>query len=161
LAGVRGEPFVPARRRSAGPADDRAVIVIFSALLSSVLLLFGTGLHPVWWLTWVAPAPVLWAAARTGRWAAFGAASLTWLAGQSGMWPYFLGTVRMPFPVAVSAIVGQSLVFGLATMAFRRLVRQERPLAAAATVPVCWVCLEYLVSLALPHGAWMSLAYTQ
>ena len=44
---------------------------IVSTLLSSVLLLFGTGLHPVAWLTWFGPLPVLWLAPRTGGRAAF------------------------------------------------------------------------------------------
>ncbi|MWA04657.1 hypothetical protein F8568_030645 [Actinomadura sp. LD22] len=41
--------------------------VIVSTLLSSVLLLFGTGLHPVVALTWLGPLPVLWLAPRWRR----------------------------------------------------------------------------------------------
>ncbi|WP_131738813.1 nitrilase-related carbon-nitrogen hydrolase [Actinomadura roseirufa] len=135
--------------------------VIVSTLLSSVLLLFGTGLHPLPWLTWLAPLPVLWLAPRAGGRAAFAAASLAWCAGQSRMWSYYLGTLEMPPPAAAAIIVGSALVFGLVALAFRRLLLRDFPLTAAVTVPAAWVALEYALSLAMPHGAWLSLAYTQ
>ncbi|MFB4296500.1 nitrilase-related carbon-nitrogen hydrolase [Actinomadura sp. NTSP31] len=135
--------------------------VIVSTLLSSVLLLFGTGLHPVAWLTWLGPLPVLWLAPRVGGRAAFAAASVAWLAGQSRMWPYYLGTLEMPPPAAAGIIVGTALVFGLLVLAFRRLLLRGFPLVAALTVPAGWAALEYALSLAAPHGAWLSLAYTQ
>lgn len=134
---------------------------IVSTLLSSVLLLFGTGLHPVAWLTWFGPLPVLWLAPRTGGRAAFAAASLAWLAGQSRMWPYYLGTLEMPPPAAAGIIAGTALAFGLLALAFRRLLLRGLPLIAALTVPAGWAALEYALSVAAPHGAWLSLAYTQ
>ncbi|MBO2461002.1 nitrilase-related carbon-nitrogen hydrolase [Actinomadura violacea] len=135
--------------------------VIASTLLSSVLLLFGTGLHPVAWLTWLGPLPVLWLAPRAGGRTAFAAASLAWLAGQSRMWPYYLGTLEMPPPAAAGIIVGTALVFGLLALAFRWLLLRGFPVTAALTVPAGWASLEYALSLAAPHGAWLSLAYTQ
>ncbi|MER6817788.1 hypothetical protein ABT299_51790 [Spirillospora sp. NPDC000708] len=134
---------------------------IVSTLLSSVLLLLGTGLHPVAWLTWFGPLPVLWLAPRAGGRAAFAAASLAWLAGQSRMWPYYLGTLEMPPPAAAGIIAGTALVFGLLALAFRRLLLRGLPLLAALTVPAGWAALEYALSVAAPHGAWLSLAYTQ
>ncbi|MGW2615038.1 nitrilase-related carbon-nitrogen hydrolase [Streptomyces sp. NPDC001500] len=135
--------------------------VIVSAFASSLLLLFGTGLHPLPWLTWLAPLPVLRLAPRVGARVACCAAGLAWLLGQSRMWPYFLGALEMPLPAAGAVVVGQALVFALLTLAFRRLLLNGRPLTAAAAVPAGWVALEYVLSLALPHGAWLSLAYTQ
>ncbi|MFI5823434.1 nitrilase-related carbon-nitrogen hydrolase [Streptomyces rishiriensis] len=135
--------------------------VLVPTFVSSVLLLFGTGLHPLPWLTWLAPLPVLRLAPRVGTRLACCAAGLAWLLGQSRMWPYFLGALEMPLPAAVAVILGQALVFAVLTCAYRRLLVNGRPLAAAAAVPAGWVALEYVVSLALPHGAWLSLAYTQ
>ncbi|WP_333738621.1 apolipoprotein N-acyltransferase [Streptomyces sp. IBSBF 2806] len=135
--------------------------VIVSTFVSAVLLLFGTGLHPLPWLTWLAPLPVLRLAPRVGARVACCAAGLAWLLGQSRMWPYFLGTLGMPLPAAGAVILGQALVFALLTWAYRRLLLNGCPLTAAAAVPAGWVALEYLLSLALPHGAWLSLAYTQ
>ncbi|MFG2576899.1 nitrilase-related carbon-nitrogen hydrolase [Streptomyces sp. NPDC048481] len=135
--------------------------VTAAVISSSLMLLSGTGLHPLPWLTWLAPLPVLLLAPRVGARAAGCAAGLAWLLGQSRMWPYFVGTLEMPLPAAGAVIFGQALVFALLTRAYRRLLLDGRPLTAAVVVPAGWVALEYAVSLALPHGAWLSLAYTQ
>ena len=135
--------------------------VIASTLLSAVLLLFGTGLEPLAWLTWLAYLPVLWLAPRTGARMACCAAGLASVLGQSRMWPYFLGTLEMPLAAAGALILGQALVFALLVGVYRQLLLNGRLLTAVAAVPAGWAALEYVLSLALPHGAWLSLAYTQ
>ncbi|MGH8967187.1 MAG: hypothetical protein ACRDXB_17920, partial [Actinomycetes bacterium] len=134
---------------------------IASTVLSAVLLLFGTGLDPLPWLTWLAPLPVLWLAPRTDGRTAFAAASLAWFGGQGRMWSYYAGALEMPLPAAATIIIGTALLFGLVALAFRRLLLRGFPLTAAATLPGCWAVVEYVQSVALPHGAWLSLAYTQ
>ena len=37
---------------------------VWSGLLFAALFFVGTGLHPVWWVTWLAPLPVLLLAPR-------------------------------------------------------------------------------------------------
>lgn len=133
--------------------------IAVATLLSAALLAAGTGLHPVPWLTWLAPLPVLFMAARSGARTAFAAGSLAWLGGQTLMWHYFAGVLEMPLPVAASIILGTSALFGLAVLLFRAL--RARPWLAAPAFAAGWVAVEYGVSLALPHGAWWSLAYTQ
>ncbi|WP_051469065.1 nitrilase-related carbon-nitrogen hydrolase [Actinomadura oligospora] len=130
-------------------------------VLSGVLFAFGTGLHPVFVLTWLAPLPLLWAVARMGGRAAFAASALAWIAGQARMTPYFSGTLEMPIPVVAALLVGPALVFGGLAVVYRRLVLADRPLRAAAVFAAGWTTLEYVLSLALPHGAWWSIAYTQ
>ena len=50
----------------------KTVIECLLALLSSALALyFATGLHPFWWLMWVAPVPVLLLAPRVSTGVAF------------------------------------------------------------------------------------------
>jgi apolipoprotein N-acyltransferase len=44
---------------------------------------------------------------------------------------------------------------------FRTLIRRGRPVAAALAVPAVWTAGEYLISISQPHGAWLSLGYTQ
>lgn len=136
---------------------------ILLTLASAVLMHFGTGLHPVWWLTWLAPLPVLFLArhARTGRGTAFAAGTLVWLAGQAQMWPYFTGSLEMPPALAAALIAGPALCYGAGVLLFRTLLVRGRGLLAAAAVPAVWVTTEYVMNLAGPHGAWWSLAYTQ
>ncbi|MER6825043.1 hypothetical protein ABT352_03550 [Streptosporangium sp. NPDC000563] len=134
---------------------------ILLTLASAVLTHFGTGLHPVWWLTWLAPLPVLFLARRAGGGTAFFAGTLVWLVGQARMWPYFTGPLEMPPLLAAAFIVGPALCYGLGVLLFRTLIVRGRPLLAASAVPAVWVTAEYVMSLAAPHGAWWSLAYTQ
>ncbi|WP_248964267.1 nitrilase-related carbon-nitrogen hydrolase [Sphaerisporangium perillae] len=134
---------------------------ILLTLASAVLMHFGTGLHPVWWLTWLAPLPVLFLARRAGTGTAFAAGTLVWLAGQAQMWPYFTRTLEMPPALAAALIAGPALCYGLGMLLFRTLLVRGRPLLAAAAVPAVWVTTEYVMNLAGPHGAWWSLAYTQ
>ncbi|GAA2278050.1 hypothetical protein GCM10010149_21920 [Nonomuraea roseoviolacea subsp. roseoviolacea] len=139
----------------------RVLIPLAAALASAVLLGFGTGLHPVAWLTWLAPLPVLLAAPRVGGGPAFAAGALAWLGGQLPMWPYFTGSLEMPAPVAAGLLAVPALLFGGGVLLHRSLLARRRPLLAVLAVPALWVGVEHLMALAGPHGAWWSLAYTQ
>ncbi|MFC4008184.1 nitrilase-related carbon-nitrogen hydrolase [Nonomuraea purpurea] len=134
---------------------------VAAAALSAALFHLGTGLHPIAWFTWLAPLPMLLLAPRAGAATAPVAGFFAWAVGQAAMWPYFLNVIDMPLPAVVASQLGMALVFGLAAAAFRALLLRGRPLSAATVVPAAWVVTEYVVSLALPHGAWWSLAYTQ
>ncbi|MFI6179840.1 hypothetical protein ACIA8R_30145 [Nonomuraea sp. NPDC051191] len=139
----------------------RVLIALAAALASAVLLHFGTGLHPVAWLTWLAPLPVLLAAPRVRGGSAFAAGALAWLGGQLQWWSYFTGTIETPVPVAAGLLAGPALLYGLGVLLHRSLLARRRPLSAVLAVPALWVGVEYLMALAGPHGAWWSLAYTQ
>ena len=45
----------------------QAAIAVAAVIASGLAVFFGTGLHPVWGLTWIAPIPVLVAAAYLTR----------------------------------------------------------------------------------------------
>ncbi|WP_143078966.1 nitrilase-related carbon-nitrogen hydrolase [Nonomuraea pusilla] len=139
----------------------RVLIPLSAALASAVLLHFGTGLHPVAWLTWLAPLPVLLAAPRVRGGPAFAAGTLAWLGGQLRLWPYLTGTLEMPVAVTAGLLAGPALLFGLGVLLHRSLLARRRPLSAVLALPALWVGVEYLMALAGPHGAWWSLAYTQ
>jgi apolipoprotein N-acyltransferase len=138
-----------------------AAMATVAALLAGVLGYLGTGLHPVAALTWLAPLPVLLAAPRV-RWPlALGAAAAGWVAAQSGLWSYFAGELDMPPAVLVAVLAFYPLLAVASTALFRALLARGRPLAAALAVPAVWVTGEYVLSTAQPHGAWLSLGYTQ
>ena len=46
-------------------------LVIAAALATAAFSYFGTGLHPIWWMLWLAPVPVLAIAPRLSTSAAF------------------------------------------------------------------------------------------
>ncbi|MFD0822115.1 nitrilase-related carbon-nitrogen hydrolase [Micromonospora zhanjiangensis] len=140
----------------------RRLGVAFAATaVSATLFLFGTGLRPTPWLTWLAPLPVLVLAPRVRARVTFLAAAIAWLGGETPLWGYLLRTVQVPPPLVVSILVGSALLFGLVVLLTRGLLLCGRPLAAVAALPAAWVVVEYATSVLSPNGAWWSLAYTQ
>jgi apolipoprotein N-acyltransferase len=138
------------------------------ALTASAALVFcGTGLHPLWWLTWFAPLPVLLVAARISGVSAFGLATATWFLGGLNMWRYFVSVMGpakaslLTWLVPLGAILAPACVFGIGVTLWRVLVRRGAPGKAALALPSVWVAYEYLQFLLWPHGTWGSLAYTQ
>ena len=129
--------------------------------LSALCWWFGSGLHPLWWLTWLAPLPVLWLAPRMrARWAAL-AAFAALVVGGFNQWTYAHEYIGLPMTVIAYVLGLPALMLAAGALLFRRLLRRERVLAAALAVPVTWVAVEYLNNLVSPHGTWGSVAYTQ
>jgi apolipoprotein N-acyltransferase len=131
-----------------------------AAALSGALLFLGTGLHPVWWLTWLAPIPVAWTAPRVGAWPAAAAAAVAWIAGGLNGWAY-LRALHLPGVVAVLAIVGPALVFALAVALLRALALRGSAIRAALALPAVWVAYEFVQARTGSQGTFGSLAYTQ
>ncbi|MEU8088281.1 nitrilase-related carbon-nitrogen hydrolase [Micromonospora sp. NPDC049101] len=137
------------------------MMTIVAALLSGLLWLGGTGLHPVAALTWLAPVPLILASLRVRPRTALGATVLAWSIGQLGLVGYYLGTLRLPVPVVAGVtLLGLALAGGTVLLA-RELLLRRRSVAAVLCVPSVWVLGEYAASRLLPNGAWWSLAYTQ
>lgn len=122
---------------------------------------FGSGVHPLWWLTWLAPLPVLWLAPRVrARWAAL-AAFVAYAVGGFDQWDYLHGYIALPMATIIYAIGMPALVFALCVLLFRRLLLRGHALAATLALPVVWVAVEYISSLTSPHGTFGSIGYTQ
>ncbi|MDO1528582.1 nitrilase-related carbon-nitrogen hydrolase [Fulvimonas sp. R45] len=129
--------------------------------LSALCWWFGSGLHPLWWLTWLAPLPVLWMAPRTrARWAA-PAAFAAYAIGGFNQWSYLHGDIGLPMSTIVPAIGGPALVLALAVLLYRRLLAHGRVLAATLAPAMLWVAAEYANSLLSPHGTFGCIAYYQ
>ncbi|MFC5526078.1 nitrilase-related carbon-nitrogen hydrolase [Rhodanobacter ginsengisoli] len=121
----------------------------------------GSGLHPLWWLTWLAPLPVLLLAPRVrARWAAL-AAFAAYALGGLNQWDYLHGYIGLPLPTILLAIGGPALMLTLCTLLFRQLLLRGRAIAAVLAVPTLWVAIEYLNTQLSPHGTFGSIAYTQ
>jgi apolipoprotein N-acyltransferase len=128
--------------------------------LSGAALYLGSGLHPVPWLTWLAPVPILLLAPRVPASVAAVAAFVAWFAGEVNMWQYLLSDIRLP-PVILLFLAAYALLFALAVALYRGLLGRRRYALAALAVPAVWTSGEYVVSLFSPHGTFGSLAYTQ
>jgi apolipoprotein N-acyltransferase len=142
--------------------DRSALTAWFAATaLSALIWWFGSGVHPLWWLAWFAPLPVLWLAPRvSARWAAL-AAFAAYATGGINQWDYLHGYIGLPLAVIIYAIGMPALMLVLCVLLFRRLLLRGHALAATLALPVVWVAIEYMNNLISPHGTFFNISYTQ
>ncbi|MBD8871850.1 nitrilase-related carbon-nitrogen hydrolase [Rhodanobacter sp. DHB23] len=146
----------------ASGSDRRAVPAGLAATASSALCWwFGSGVHPLWWLAWIAPLPVLWLAPRVRAHRAALAAFAAYALGGCNQWHYLHGVIGLPLPFVLQAIAGPALVFMLVALLHRRLLLGGRTIAAALAPAALWVAVEYASSQVSPHGTFGNIAYSQ
>lgn len=132
-----------------------------ATVLSAMFWWFGSGVDPLWWMTWLSPLPVLWLAPRArARWAAL-AAFVAYAAGGLNVFTYLHTSIGLPLSVTLSAIAQPGLVLALCVVVFRRLLMRGHALAAALAVPTTWVAAEYVNNLLSPHATFFNIGYTQ
>lgn len=132
-----------------------------AVVASGALLYFGTGLHPVWWLTWLAPLPILLVAPRIGAWPAIGISALSWFLGGLNAWHYLRAILGVPILLLLLYLLVPGLVFGLAVTTFRKWLRRGALWRASIAFPAAWVTFEYLLAVSSPNGTFSNLGYTQ
>jgi apolipoprotein N-acyltransferase len=139
----------------------QAVVAVTAAVISGIFLWFGTGLHPVWWLTWIAPIPVLLAAAArlTREWT-FAAAFVAWALGGLNMWNYFHVALEIPLFSVILFIAGPALVFACVVLVYRRFLRVSG-WQAALIFPTVWVTYEFVSARVSPHSTFGNIGYSQ
>lgn len=139
----------------------RAGVALAATLLSAALYYFGTSLHPLPWLTWLAPLPLAWLAPRMkARWLALAACAAGTL-GALSRWHYLHGVIALPLEVIVPATLTPGVMLALCLLFFRRLLLRGRRIAAVLAAPALWVAIEYANAATSPHGTFDNLAYTQ
>jgi apolipoprotein N-acyltransferase len=132
------------------------MIALLCALASGTMFYLALGLHNVWWLSWFAPAPVLWLAyGGAPRRHIIACAFFSYAAGQLYMAEAYWG--QLPLVLLVAQCAGFGALFARAAMIARR-VRQSSWIALAA-FPAYWTAIEYVVSLLSPHGTFGAMGY--
>ncbi|MGH6956580.1 MAG: nitrilase-related carbon-nitrogen hydrolase [Caulobacteraceae bacterium] len=129
------------------------------ALLSGLALWASLGLHPIWWLAWIAPIPLVWAVLGAGAWEA---AALGLLAGvlQSAGWLGYIATVAGP--LAAPVLGGLVAVLWAAVAAATRTLAKTWPAPLAVfAYPLAWAAVETLFVHLSPHGTMGGLAVSQ
>lgn len=143
--------------------NSRAMLLfaLLATALSAAGWWFGAQLHPIWWLTWLAPLPILWLATRVrAHWAALAAFAAIAI-GDLPYWPYMHSYIRLPLAPTLLAIFGPALIMTLAVLLYRRLALQNRHVAAALGAPVLVVAILFLNGITSVNGTWGDLGYTQ
>jgi apolipoprotein N-acyltransferase len=143
--------------------DKRTELIwgLTAAMLSGAAWWLGTGLAPIPWLTWLAPLPVLLAAPRL-RWQyAMLAALASGACAGLNMWHYLCGVIGLPAMVGVLVAAGPAVTFAMGVRLHRLYALRGQLVRAALVLPAMWVGVDYLSSLASPHGVFGSLAHSQ
>ena len=153
------KPEMPLPERRPGSATH-IIPTAGAVLVASAMLFWGTGLHPLWWLTWFAPLPVLLIGSRLGRWSAFSVAALSWFFGSVNMWYYLLTNFATPPLVLIFSAVPACL-FGLDVLLYRGFLLRGALWKAALVFPAFWVAFEYLNNVASPNGTFPNMGYSQ
>jgi apolipoprotein N-acyltransferase len=117
-------------------------------------------LHPIWWLTWLAPIPVLLAAARLTLGWTFATAFVAWALGGLNMWNYFHRALEIPLVPSILFIAGSALVFACVVLVYRRFLRVSG-WQAALIFPTLWVTYEFVSARLSPHSTWGNISYSQ
>ena len=143
---------------SALKPKHRTLFVAAAIILSAAAYFWSYGLHPVWWLVWLAPLPLLWIAPRVPAWAAvattFSAATL----GRLDMWSYY-HRLRVPLWLIVIAVLVPALTLTAAVWLYRLFFLRGQLARAVLVFPSVLVAYEYLFSLW--QGTFGNTAYTQ
>ena len=95
------------------------ILTAVAGLVSALAWFFGTGLHPVWWLTWIAPLPVLLVVPRLSRWSALGVAFAAFTIGGLNVWSY--DRIVTPLWLTMVILLAPSLVFSLIVLIAQKI----------------------------------------
>ena len=133
---------------------------LLALLTSGTAFYFATGLHPMWWLLWVAPIPLLLLAPRVSGRIAFSLAFIAYAFGGLNLWNYFHQLLSTPIPVILLIIGLPALAFAADVLLYRWMLRRSL-WRAVLLFPSFWVGCEFLNALSSPHGTAGNLAYTQ
>lgn len=146
----------------ASAADYRRVgLGLLAVASAAVSLWFGTGMDPFWPLVWFAPLPVLLFAQRASWLGAALVAAFAWLLGYLNLWHYLHGMIDIPLSILVPIYASETLVFVMAVLLHRALLRRGHCWTGVLALPATWVSFEYLLNIASPHGTAGNLAYSQ
>jgi apolipoprotein N-acyltransferase len=134
-------------------------LIMLCLTSSAVLFFLGTGLSPLWALTWLAPIPVLWIAPRVSGGEAFFIAVAAYALGGLNEWSY--SRTVLPTWLVASILLAVACVFGGTVSFFRSRIRRGKLWQAVLIVPSFWVAVEYIIAVTSIHGTFGDICYSQ
>ena len=127
--------------------------------ISAVLFFLGTGLAPVWILTWFAAIPVLWIAPRVSGKQAFFVAMAAYALGGLNEWSYTRSVLATW--IVASILLLTACAFAGAVALFRAGILRGKYWEATVLFPATWAALEFLVAQVSVHGTFGNISYSQ
>ncbi|HUZ93951.1 MAG TPA: nitrilase-related carbon-nitrogen hydrolase [Edaphobacter sp.] len=142
------------------PGRVHTALAATATILSGAAFYFGTGLHPLWPLMWVAPLPVLLLSPRIPWSRALLVAFVARLLGAGSMVTYLRVRLnQVPVETRLAYLLIPVFVFTLAVMLSRAFFRRGQFWPAILAFPSTIVAYEYCSSLW--GGTYWNTAYTQ
>ncbi len=127
--------------------------------ISAALFFLGTGLSPLWALTWLAPIPVLWISPRVSARQAFFVALAAYALGGLNEWAY--SRTVLPTFIVAALLLASSCLFAVGALLFRYGVLRGKLWQAAVVFPAFWVTVEFVVAQLSVHGTFGNISYSQ
>jgi apolipoprotein N-acyltransferase len=135
------------------------ILVVTLALLAGALLAIGYSNDPIWWTTWVAPAPALAAMLMAPQQMRMAVGLLIGLLAGALSLSYRVetGSVIAAVVIAIAYAIAWSSTLKLAATVAVRM----NAIMAALILPLSWAAIDTLLIHFSPHGSMGSLAYSQ
>ena len=137
------------------------VVALGVIAVSAVLVYFGSGLHPHWWVAWLAPLPVLWFAGRRNSRGVFLVTTAAWFLGSLNWWHYLHGVIEAPTLLCIAFLLIPSMLLALCVLLWRRLVLRGRIWLAVFSLPVAWTAIGFIQQISSPDATFGNMAYSQ
>lgn len=130
-----------------------------AAVACGILLRLVMGLEPVWWLVWLAPAPLLVIVIRLRPRDARWMVALASVIGASSLFHYL--RLVMPLRGVLLALALEALVWTFLILTAGRVMARYQAWWTVFAFPALWTAFDTLTAALLPDGNWGSLAYSQ
>ncbi|MGB9512012.1 MAG: nitrilase-related carbon-nitrogen hydrolase [Candidatus Acidiferrum sp.] len=127
--------------------------------ISAALFFLGTGLAPLWPLTWLAPIPVLWAASRLSARQTFFVAAAAYALGGLNEWSYTRSVLATW--IVASILLFSACLFAVAVLLFRMAVVRGQIWQAVLVFPAFWASIEFAVAMFSVHSTFGNISYSQ
>lgn len=128
---------------------------IACVILTAAGCYFSFGLGHTWWLAWLAPVPVLWLVfGVTKPWKAFLAAWVAFALGMTSLLRAYVNVI--PGPLLTFNILVPSLLFALAALGARRVMRALGAVPAMLAFAALWTGFDLLLSFDPGAGSLLS-----
>jgi apolipoprotein N-acyltransferase len=137
------------------------LLVIAAGTTTAALLYFGTGLHPIWPLLWLAPVPVIAIAPHLRASRVFALATVACFFGATNLWKHLAYGIGLPWALVLISFLVPAVIFAVGVLFVRGFLRRGSLLLAAIAFPFYWVSYEFLCASVSPHSTYGNLAYTQ